>query len=248
MNDPGTIAIIMACQDHPVMRNLYIGANVLTVACIPSLCTYVQGSTHLEVLDLSYNFIGRGINTLLHAISKSQTIQVLNLAFNAGTESCLGAVKHVLMKPMKTDDDPDPIPSAPNLIELNLEGNQLPPEAGLILKHVLTAPKTKNTNILHINLEHNFLTKHDVSDIEKLLALNRHGAAFKFRYEPHHLQQKWNWNATTKNNQSVKEKKVIPKRTEEDQLISIAKEERRRKNELKNGKGGEPPCSQCSIM
>ena len=67
MNDVGTIAIIMACQDHPSMQNLFIGANSLTSAVIPSLCDYVQMSTKLETLDISYNFIGRGIVQILHS-------------------------------------------------------------------------------------------------------------------------------------------------------------------------------------
>jgi Ran GTPase-activating protein (RanGAP) involved in mRNA processing and transport len=106
MNDAGTIAIVMACQDHPAMRHLYIGANDLTTAVVPSLCVYVQGSTRLETLDISYNFIGRGIIKLLHSVSKSQTLKVLNMSYNAGTESCLGAVKHVLMNSLPTEDDP----------------------------------------------------------------------------------------------------------------------------------------------
>ena len=106
MNDAGTIAIVMACQDHPAMRHLYIGANDLTTAVVPSLCIYVQGSTRLETLDISYNFIGRGIVKLLHSVSKSQTLKVLNMSYNAGTESCLGAVKHVLMNSLPTEDDP----------------------------------------------------------------------------------------------------------------------------------------------
>jgi hypothetical protein len=40
---------------------------------------------------------------------------------------------------------------------------------------VLNAPKNKNTNILHINLDNNFLTKYDVMEIEKSLAVNRQG-------------------------------------------------------------------------
>ena len=77
----------------------------------------------------------------MHAVAKSQTIEKLNIGYNAGTESCVGAIKHVLMDPTKNEDDDDAddqddiIPSAPSLTELNLEGNQLSPEAGTIILH-----------------------------------------------------------------------------------------------------------------
>ena len=232
----------MACQDHPAMRHLYIGANDLTTAVVPSLCVYVQGSTRLETLDISYNFIGRGIIKLLHSVAKSQTLKVLNMSYNAGTESCLGAVKHVLMDSLPTEDDPDPIPSAPRLIELNLEGNQLPPEAGVVIRHVLNAPKNNNTTILHINLDNNFLTKYDVMEIEKSLALNRQGAAFKFRFEPHLLQQKYNWNASTHHQKNIKDKKIKPNRTVEDTKLQQIVDKKKRKADEKMGKGDPKPC------
>ena len=154
-------------------------ANDLTSAIIPSLCDYVKSSSRLEKLDVSHNHIGRDIIKLLHAVARSQTLEVLNIGYNAGTESCVGAIKHVLVDPPKDDDEEgDPIPTAPQLTELNLEGNQLSPDAGIMIKHAL---KT-NINILHINLEANFLIKHDIIDIEKALAVNRLGAEIKFKF------------------------------------------------------------------
>ena len=186
---------------------------------------------------------------LLHAVAKSQTIEKLNIGYNAGTESCVGAIKHVLMDPTKNEDDDDAddqddiIPSAPSLTELNLEGNQLSPEAGTIILHALTHPTKKNTHILHINLDANFLTKHDVILIESKLQINRQGAAFKFRYEPTLLQQKWNWNASLYSKRSIRDKKVLKKRTDEDNKLKIAKEKKKMKRDRKkNGKEGPPGC------
>ena len=59
MGDLGTIAVIMACQDHPTMQSLNIASNDLTAAIIPSLCDYVKGSTRLKDLDICHNYIGR---------------------------------------------------------------------------------------------------------------------------------------------------------------------------------------------
>ena len=165
----------------------------------------------------------------------------LDISYNAGTESCVGALKHILMNPLKTDDDPDPLPSAPQLMELNIAGNQLPPEAGIVLKHCLHSATNKNTHILHINLDNNFLTKHDVMEIEKALSLNRQGAAFKYRFEPKELQQKWNWNSSTLHGKSIKDKKQIPERTVEDSKLQQAVDKKKRSKDFKNGKG-EPPC------
>ena len=153
------------------------------------------------------------------------------------------------MDPTKNEDDDDAddqddiIPSAPSLTELNLEGNQLSPEAGTIILHALTHPTNKNTHILHINLDANFLTKHDVILIESKLQINRQGAAFKFRYEPNLLQQKWNWNASLYSKRSIRDKKVLKKRTDEDNKLKIAKEKKKMKRDRKkNGKEGPPGC------
>ena len=241
--DSGTIAVIMACQDHPSIQSFAISANDLTSAIIPSLCDYVKSSSRLEKLDVSHNHIGRDIIKLLHAVARSQTLEVLNIGYNAGTESCVGAIKHVLVDPPKDDDEEgDPIPTAPQLTELNLEGNQLSPDAGIMIKHAL---KT-NINILHINLEANFLIKHDIIDIEKALAVNRLGAEIKFKFRPQVLQQKWNWNAATIGTKNIRDKKIIPKRTDEDVKIERARAKQKRKRDAKNGKRGNedgPPCS-----
>jgi Leucine-rich repeat (LRR) protein len=243
IEDAGVIAIIMACQDHPTIQRLAIAANDLTSAIIPSLCDYVKSSTRLVTLDVSHNYIGREIIHLLHAVAMSQTLMSLNIGYNAGSESCVGALKHVLMDPPKTNDDPDPIPAAPQLTELDLQGNQLSPEAGVVIRHALTT----NTHILHINLEANFISKHDVADIEKLLALNRQGAAFKFRFEPRLLQQKWNLNVTNVDGKkNVSQNKKVPSRTEEDTELENTKEKKKREKDEKNGKLNDPPS--CFIL
>ena len=243
IEDAGVIAIIMACQDHPTIQRLGIAANDLTSAIIPSLCDYVKSSTRLIALDVSHNYIGREIIRLLHAVAMSQTLMTLNIAYNAGSESCVGALKHVLMNPLKTDDDPDPIPAAPQLTELNLQGNQLSPEAGVVIRHAL---KT-NMHILHINLEANFVSKHDVTDIEQQLSLNRQGAAFKFRFEPGLLHQKWNLSVTNVDGKkNVRENKKIHSRMEEDSELKKAKEKKKRERIAKNGKLKDPPS--CFIL
>ncbi len=204
MGDMGAIAIILACADHPTVNTLSISSNDLTSAVLQPLCSLVEGSIRLRSLDISYNFIGRGIISLLRSVSDSQTLQELNIAYNAGTESCVGAIKHLVAR------------APPGLLELNLAGNQLPPEAGVVIRHALK----ENTIILHVNMESNFLHRNDVVGIEQSLAANREQAAFKFRWEPKRLVQKWNF-ATLKSlkARSVAEKKVLLSRSEADRAV-----------------------------
>ena len=77
-----------------------------------------------------------------------------------------------------------------------------------------------NTIILHINMDSNFLHRNDVVGIEQSLAANREQAAFKFRWEPKRLVQKWNF-ATLKSlkARSVADKKVLKSRSEADRAV-----------------------------
>ncbi len=204
IGDAACMAIIGACNDHPTLSSVAFAGNDLTSIIIPHLCKLVETSSRLRSLDLSFNFIGRGIIPLLHSIASNQTLQELNIAYNSGTESCIGAIKHVL------ESEP------PSLVEIDISGNQLPPDTGTVIRHAIKDNKT----ILHINLAHNFVIRHDVVMIEQDLAANRADAAFKFRWEPQRLIQKYNFvTAKAMKGKSVEKKKTLASRTDADEAV-----------------------------
>jgi Ran GTPase-activating protein (RanGAP) involved in mRNA processing and transport len=204
IGDRACIAIIGACNDHPTLSSVSFAGNDLTSIIIPHLSKLVETSSRLKALDLSYNFMGRGIIPLLHSIASNQTLQVLNIAYNSGTESCIGAIKHVLET------------APPSLIEIDISGNQLPPDTGTVIRHAIKDNKT----IMHINLAHNFVIRHDVIMIEQDLATKRADAAFKFRWEPKRLIQKYNFvTAKAIKAKSLEKKKMVVSRTDADEAV-----------------------------
>ena len=189
--DDGIIAIIKAVKNHPKIQNLNIGMNDVTNKSSHYIEDLFHHKENLREFHCSLNFLGRAVTKILKEVAFNHSLKTLDLSYNNATESSIPPLLQVLKKNA-------------TLTDINFQGNQLPPVAGIKFKEIFrtrtttNADKTQekhkeNETLLHFGLFHgNFIVASDIKVIETSLVDNRQNSGKKeYPYEPERLLPKY---------------------------------------------------------
>jgi hypothetical protein len=166
LSGPGqVVALLEALLDHPTLAELIIQQNGINSTSGAILARYLTRAPSLQILDMSHNKIGAGIEAMFAALPFAHSLQRLHVQYN-GIHGMNDGGRGV-WKTLKAH-----LTKAPKLHTLDLSGNLLDRQALLAITEPMCS-NTASTNALELHVLNTTLTVEDIQAAQAELSKAR---------------------------------------------------------------------------